>query len=89
MKIASMTAPMIKVFGEPFTHDGNSYRGILEQVEIEHEAGYRIANVVFVSKDVSSVLKKGDRLEFNSGASHTVRRVGKVVDDLVEVELAT
>ncbi len=89
MKVASMTSPMLAAFGEPFTHNGSSYRGILDQVEIEHEAGFRIANVVWVSKDVSSVLNRGDAIAFDSGTTHSVRRVGKMVDDLVEVELAT
>lgn len=89
MKISSMTKPMLAAFGECFTHKGTPHQGIIERVEIENDAGYRIALVVHVEKSVSEQFKAGDLLLFQSGNTHRIKRIGEAIDDLVEVEIGT
>ena len=88
MKTNSMTLPMLSVFGESFTHKGIEYKGIRDLVEIENDAGYRIASVVSVSEAVSALLKEGDPIQFTGQSLQTVKRIGKLIDCFVEVELS-
>lgn len=88
MKTDSMTLPMLKAFGEAFTHKGNIHNGIRDLVEIENDAGYRVASVVYVSEVVANQLTQGDIVQFSGQTQQAIKRIGKMVDCFVEVELS-